>query len=189
MSGIQRIGYHFLYNGGIKSEANNPLKNNNGGDLRQYAPAKGGTKGNTMKKVIGCSIDFASKTITLTKAYAKKVNTPGTKEFRELAALHKNYPDFDIVMRTATVNEDKEKHNGLTFDRMEFIIKNYAKSEDALAEFKEVKKFYKGVNGYYGKVKAWFLDKYPNYQSMDFSANEDSQEPVEQASDTEAKVA
>ena len=124
--------------------------------------------------------------IILTKAYAKLAYTPGTKEFRELAALHKAFPDFSIEMRTATPKKEKEKHNGLTIERMAFIIKNYAKNENALAEFEEVKKFYKGVNGYYGKVKAWFLDKYPNYQTMDFSANAGSQEPAAQAPASEA---
>lgn len=150
-------------------------------------PPRGGTKGKTMKNTY--SINHDNKTITLTKAYAKVANTPGTKEFRELTRLHKAFPDYDIVMRTATSKKEKEKHNGLTIDRMAFIIKNYAKNDNALAEFEEVKKFYKGVNGYYGKVKAWFLNKYPNYQAMDFSANEGDQEPADQAPASEAAVA
>ena len=140
-----------------------------------------------MKKTNGYTIKDNS--IILTKVYAKLAYTPGTKEFRELAALHKAFPDFSIEMRTATPKKEKEKHNGLTIERMAFIIKNYAKNENALAEFEEVKKFYKGVNGYYGKVKAWFLDKYPNYQTMDFSANEGGQEPAAYAPASEATAA
>ena len=56
------------------------------------------------KATVGCSVNHNEKTIVLTKAYAKKANTPGTKEFRELSKLHKAYPDYDIVMRTARVN-------------------------------------------------------------------------------------
>ena len=134
-----------------------------------------------MKKTNSPSIDFANKTITLTKAYAKKANTPGTKEFKELAALHKNYPDFDIVMRTATVSEDKEKHNGLTIERMTRIVKDYVKEDTAIVEFENVKNFYKGVGGYYGKVKAWFLNKYPNYQEFVNSPADEGKEPVVQA--------
>ena len=128
-------------------------------------PPRGGTKGKTMKKNT-YSLNHDDKTITLTKAYAKLAFTPGTKEFRELAALHKAYPDYDIVMRTATPKKDKEKHNGLSVERMTFIIKNFVKDEAAIAEFDNVKKFYKGVDGYYGKVKGWFLKKYPNYQEL-----------------------
>lgn len=121
--------------------------------------------------------------IILTKAYAKLAYTPGTKEFRELAALHKAFPDFSIEMRTATPKKEKEKHNGLTIERMAFIIKNYVKDEAAIAEFENVKKFYKGVDGYYGKVKGWFLKKYDNYQEL---INNATAEPAAQAPASEA---
>lgn len=121
-----------------------------------------------MKKFNGCVIK--GNVVELTKAFAKLAYTPGTEEFRHLAELHKAFPDFPIVQRTAKPNDDKEKHGGLTISRMEFIIKNYIGDEIALAEFDEVKKFYKGMNGYYGKVKGWFLKKYPNYQEkIDFA--------------------
>jgi hypothetical protein len=119
-----------------------------------------------MKKMNGCSIK--ENTIVLTKAFAKNAYTPGTAEFRYLAELHKAFPDFPIAMRSATPNEGKEKHSGLTIEWMTDYIKNY-KDEVAVAEFEEVKKFYKKMPGYYGKVKAWFLKKYPNYQDVDFA--------------------
>ncbi len=131
------------------------------------------------------TIDHENKTITLTKAYAQRANTPGTKEFRELAALHKHYGDYDILMRTAVITADKNTHNGLTVDQMERHIKTvYGK--EALAEFQKVKEYYKDAKGYYGKVKAWFLKKYPNYQEIDFSKisndqNTDSQKSEDQA--------
>ena len=142
-------------------------------------------KGFIMKKTIsGYAVDHAKKTITLTKAYAKMANTPGTKEFDELAALYKAFPNYTIKMRTAKPNKDKEKHDGLTIARMEFFIKNY-KDEIAIAEFAEVKKFYKGTSGYYGKVKGWFLNKYPNYQEIDFADIATSQKSEEEASAAE----
>lgn len=117
-----------------------------------------------MKKMNGCAVK--NGVIELTKAFAKNAYTPGTAEFRYLAELHKAFPDFPIVQRTAKPNDGKEKHSGLNIPRMEFIIKNYVRDEIALAEFEEVKKFYKGIDGYYGKVKGWFLNKYPNYQEI-----------------------
>lgn len=139
-------------------------------------------KGIIMKKTIsGYAVDHAKKTITLTKAYAKMANTPGTKEFDELAALYKAFPNYTIKMRTAKPKEDKEKHGGLTIQWMTDYIKNY-KDEIAVAEFNEVKKFYKTMPGYYGKVKGWFLNKYPNYQEVDFVDIATSQKPEEKAS-------
>lgn len=78
------------------------------------------------KTTKGYAISHNDKTITLTKAYAKKANIPGTREFKELTNLHKNFPDYDIVMRTLTPNEDKEKHPGLT--RVHSVTKKALKS-------------------------------------------------------------
>lgn len=95
-----------------------------------------------MKKTAGYVISHNNKTITLTKAYAKKANTPGTKEFKELANLHKAYPDYDIVMRTATVSESKEKHGGLTVEVMEKIIARQPNAEALKKEYDEFVAFW-----------------------------------------------
>lgn len=123
-------------------------------------------------KSIGYVIDHANKTITITKAFQMKANKPGTKEFRELAQLHKAYPDYDIIRRTATVSEDKKTHNGLTIDRMEKYIKVIEKDneENALNSFNAAKEFYEGERAYYGKMKSWFLKKYPNYADVEIAA-------------------
>ena len=134
----------------------------------------------------GYTIDHANKTITLTKAYAKMAYTPGTDEFRELSAILNAYPYLTVAMRKANPKKNKEKHNGLTVERMTFIVKEFVKDEAAIAEFENVKKFYKGVDGYYGKVKAWFLNKYPNYQELVNSTTDESKEPEVQAPTTEA---
>ena len=122
-----------------------------------------------MKKTNGYTINFAENTITLTKAFAQRAKNPSTTEFRELAKLHKNFPELTITMRTAVVTADKETHGGLTVEWMTDYIKTYIKDDVAIAEFEEVKIFYKKMNGYYGKVKKWFLAKYPNYQEVDFA--------------------
>ena len=121
-----------------------------------------------MKKTAGYTVDFANNTITLTKTFAQRAKNPSSTEFRELAKLHKNLPDFTITMRTAVITAEKETHGGLTIEWMTDYIKNY-KDEVAVAEFEEVKKFYTKMPGYYGKVKAWFLKKYPKYQDVDFA--------------------
>ena len=133
-----------------------------------------------MKKTTTPSIDFANNTIILTKAYAKLAYTPGTKEFKELANLHKAYPDYDIVMRTATVSDSKEVHDGLTVEVMEKIIARQPNAEALKKEYDEFVAFWgkevkdkktgkKYMSAPYGKTKSWFLKKVPNYQEIDFS--------------------
>lgn len=128
----------------------------------------------TSKKNAGYSINHEDQTITITKDYAKRSSVPGSKEFRELTKLHAAFPEYTIQRRTATITAEKEKHLGLTVDRMEIIIKTMVKDADeqktALAEFVNAKNFYKGTKGYYGKMKAWFLKNYENYTEIDFAA-------------------
>ena len=133
-----------------------------------------------MKKNYAPVVNHNNKTITLTKAYAQKANTPGTKEFKELAKLHKAYPDYDIVMRTATVSDSKETHGGLTVELMEKIIARQPNAEALKKEYNEFVAFWgkevidkktgeKIIRAPYGKTKSWFLKKVPNYQDINFS--------------------
>ena len=133
-----------------------------------------------MKKTTGYNINFAENTITLTKAFAQRAKNPSTAEFRELAKLHKNFPELTITMRTAVITADKETHGGLSIKWMTDYIEK-KKGKEAAAEFDEVKKFYKTMPGYYGKVKAWFLNKYPNYQEFVNSPADEGKEPDVQA--------
>ena len=159
LSTIQKIGLYLLYNTGVKIERGKQASRNE----KILDSAKGTERKHTMKKNAGYVINYEDNTITLTKAFAKQAQNPATKEFRELDKLHKNFPDFTITKRTAKVNEDKERHAGLSIPWMTNYIKTYIKDEAAVAEFEEVKNFYRGMSGYYGKVKGWFLNKYPNY--------------------------
>lgn len=139
------------------------------------------------KATVGCSVNHNEKTIVLTKAYAKKANTPGTKEFRELSKLHKAYPDYDIVMRTATITADKDTHGGLTIERIEKIISVQPNAEALMNEYRSFVAFWgkevedkktgkKVMRAPYGKVKSWYLKKVKDGQideSMIPAANND----------------
>lgn len=130
------------------------------------------------KAIIGCVVNHDDKVITVTKAFDGQASIPGTKEFRHLTQLHKNFPDYDIVRRTATVKESKEKHNGLTIAMMEKIITCQPNGEALMKEYHEFVEFYgkestdkktgeKTIRAPYGKVKGWFLKKVPNYKDID----------------------
>ena len=94
------------------------------------------------KTTKGYAISHNDKTITLTKAYAKKANTPGTREFKELANLHKNFPDYDIVMRTATITADKNTHDGLSIEMIEKIISRHSNADELKREYDELVAFW-----------------------------------------------
>ena len=134
-----------------------------------------------MKKNAGYVIKHNDKAIMLTKAYAKQASIPGTKEFRELAKLHKTFPDYEIVMRTASVSDSKEVHDGLTIDLMEKIIAIQPNADELQKEYNDFVAFWGKevkdkknpdktvIRAPYGKTKSWFLKRVPNYQDIDFS--------------------
>jgi hypothetical protein len=83
-------------------------------------------------------------------------------------------------MRTATVSDSKEVHDGLTIELMEKIIAHHPNSAALKKEYDELVKFWGRevkdkktgetvLRAPYGKVKSWFLKKVPNYQEIDFS--------------------
>lgn len=83
-------------------------------------------------------------------------------------------------MRTATVSDSKEVHDGLTIELMEKIIAHHTNSVALTKEYEELVKFWGRevkdkktgktvIRAPYGKVKSWFLKKVPNYQDIDFS--------------------
>lgn len=123
----------------------------------------------TTKRAAGYTINHEEQTIIITRDYAKKSSIPGSKEFRELAKLHAAYPDYVIQRRTANVSENKQKHSGLTISRMEKFVQKFG-TEEEKEEFAAVKEFYEGERCYYGKMKSWFLKKYPEYEEVDFAA-------------------
>lgn len=139
-------------------------------------------KDNIMKKHT-YTISHEDKTITLTKDFAKKSSNPATREFKELASLHKNFPDYEIGMRTAHVSKSKDTGKGLTIEQMKRYLAQRPDSEEALEEFERVQAYYgrevedkenpgkKIIKAPYGKMKSWFWGKYKNdYKNVDFSA-------------------
>ena len=139
------------------------------------------------------AIDHANKTITLTKKYAKLANTPGTKEFRELGALYKAFPDYIITNRTAVITADKNVHKGLNIELIEKIIARQPNAEELTREYSDFVALWgrevsdkknpdqKVIRAPYGKVKSWFLKKFPEYKNVDFSKREENDDESDAA--------
>ena len=125
------------------------------------------------KTTKGYTVDHEHQTITLTKAFAKKSSNPSSKEFRELAAVHKHFPEYSMEMRTAKVRKDKETYGGLTVERIEKIISVQENAEELRREYDAFVDFWGSevldkktgkmvIRAPYGKVKSWYLKKVKN---------------------------
>ncbi len=134
----------------------------------------------TTSKKMTYTINHEDKLIVLTKDFHKRSSNPMSREFEELARLHKVYADYEITLRTAVVSSSKKTHKNLTEEMMKRYMNQLPNSEEVLAEYERAKAYYgkevedkknpgkKIIKAPYGKMKSWFLKKFPNYQDVDF---------------------
>ncbi|MDL2287924.1 hypothetical protein LJC32_00905 [Oscillospiraceae bacterium OttesenSCG-928-F05] len=123
-----------------------------------------------MKKTTGYTINHETKTITITRDFAKRSGIINSDEYRALTQFRKDYSDYTIKNRTASTNKNKNTHNGLTIPFMRKFIGAQENATATLKEFDSVKSLYEEHPAYYSKVKAWFLSKYPNYNKSNPAA-------------------
>ena len=113
--------------------------------------------------------DFASRTLTMTKAFADKASIPDSDEYSIVKAFQADFPDLHISYRThrtptqyKNANGTKTKNNqfkGLSFERMEKFINAIPNGE----KFKEPFSFLKEQSSYTQTAK-WFMKQFPNYR-------------------------
>lgn len=110
-------------------------------------------KSNTMK------IDFETETIIMNAAFAKAASHVGTKEFRQLQEIHRDYPTFRITTRTIKRNSNKESYRGLTYEYMERYIATH--DADMMKVFDEMRLISECHSVRYPTIKKWFLETFP----------------------------
>ena len=120
--------------------------------------------------------DAASKTLTITAAYAKKLNDMDSDEFKHYNAMMQAIPGLVVVNRshrspskcTSTATGEKFKCNqfkNLTYDSMEKFM-------DALPHGNVYRKEYDFLKDYasriqtngYALVRRWFVAQFPHFR-------------------------
>ncbi|MBR3017064.1 MAG: hypothetical protein IKH57_08300 [Clostridia bacterium] len=117
-----------------------------------------------MKKNHGYEIDYTKNTVTVTKKFLKEAGIIGSAAYTELAQVHRDHPDFQIVQREITKKQGKKTYGKLTYEVMaDFIaVKEEENAPAVLVEFERVKALSKVQAGQYAFVKTWFLNRYSN---------------------------
>lgn len=117
-------------------------------------------------------INYAKKTITLTKSEMKAAQIYGTDEYKALVDAQRTFPDFTVVVKTPASKRDNFK--GLTRDFMkDYILKHDDEEHSVMAEFntlcglddKGEKKGFAAVASY-GELRMWFLNTFPELRDM-----------------------
>ena len=113
----------------------------------------------------GYKIDFASGTISVTKAFMKEAETYNSDAYTTLMILKADLPEMRIV--APKTNRKGKKRDNLTYANMITFIKCQNNAEILLKEFDKVKELASGQGGStYQNVKRWFLQTFPNYKDI-----------------------
>ena len=138
-------------------------------------------------------MDFTSKTLTITKAFAEKATDPTSKEYQILTQFQNDFPTLKIVRKThKTPSKYKTKggevyncnpNKNLTYKKMEIFIDSL-KDGESKKEVKNAYKFLRYVSGgvqtsTYKTVREWFVEQFPHYRKDPLFYLSNEVEPID----------
>lgn len=109
------------------------------------------------------------------RTFARNASIVGSKEYNLLQQAKRDYPDYEVCVKSIRKNSSKTTYSGLTYDYMKEYINRYG--EDKQAELKELddmiflSKCHKKQLRY-PTIKKWFLSNYPEVKDFLNTAEE-----------------
>lgn len=119
----------------------------------------------TMNCVRGCSYNPMTNTLSLSESFVKKASRLGTAEYKMVLQYQKDHPDLKMVEMEKKPSE--HKRDAVTYTRMEQTIKLCRDSEARMKQYERMRTWAEIQDAPFLKLKAWFLNNYANYDSMD----------------------
>ena len=126
----------------------------------------------------GYTLDLAHQTLTLSASFADAMNDPTSAEYQLVRQFKHDFPRLTIVRKTHKTptryhNSDgsittRNKHNGLTYERMErFILALPPKDDtDYLEAFYDAREKAEAMCASpYDAVSKWFMKQFPKFRS------------------------
>lgn len=111
------------------------------------------------------TMNFATKTLTMTKDFAEKAMIPNSEESNILLHLQNICPNLRITYKTHKTSA-KNPRKGLTFAKMEKYIRLYENANELLLAFSTVKAIAEVQPNKYEFVYRWFVSQFPNYNEL-----------------------
>ena len=107
-------------------------------------------------------INFNTHTIEITKSFEKAASRFGSDSYKELNAVRKEFPGFEVVTKTVAKKARKvNTFKGMDYNFMEsYIAKHDNEAEDILNKFLDLKK-----KETFFEVKQWFIKTYPVFKN------------------------
>ena len=119
----------------------------------------------TMNSVRGCSYNPMTNTLSLSESFVKKASRLGTAEYKMVLQYQKDHPNLKMVEMEKKPSE--HKRDAVTYTRMEQTIKLCRDSESRMKQYERMRTWAEIQDAPFLKLKAWFLNNYANYNSMD----------------------
>ncbi len=126
-------------------------------------------------------VNHADRKIIMDRTFAKYAENTRSEEYAHLQQVRKDYPIYEVTVRTIKKNSNKETYKGLTYDYMRDYIITHEDEENVkivLTEFSELRLVSRchSQAKRYPVIKKWFLSKYP--EIANFGDNEEYAEAV-----------
>lgn len=113
----------------------------------------------------GYKMNFATKTLTITKAFAEMAMKPNTEEANFIVEMRNLLPDLKISYKTHYCGKP-HPYKGLTNKRMETYIKLHENADELMEAFEAVKKISASQLSPHNYVCKWFLQQFPDYKEI-----------------------
>lgn len=109
-------------------------------------------------------VNYATKTITITKEFQDKASNITSDEYNIIGILRKDLPGFRVCVKPAC--KRKSANGRLTYDRMVKYLSCQPNAPVLLNMFANVREQSKAQSNPYLYVKEWFLNYYPDYTAF-----------------------
>ena len=106
-------------------------------------------------------INHENRTLVMDRTFAKAASFVGSNEYNLLQDARRDYPSYQVTLRSIKKKEDKESYRGLTYQYMENYIATHANAARIMEEYKELRLQAECHSIRYPNIKKWFLAKYP----------------------------
>ena len=124
-----------------------------------------------MKNIL--KIDHAKRIIVMDRTFDKMSKNTMSKEYAHLQQVRKDYPLYDVIVRTIKTNHSKNTYRGLTYEYMYHYIstnksltpKEKETLSDKLSEMIQISKC-QSLQYRYPVIKKWFLEKFPEIKQF-----------------------
>lgn len=106
-------------------------------------------------------INHQNRVLVMDRTFAKAASFVGSNEYNLLQEARRDYPSYQVILRSIKKKEDKESYRGLTYKYMEDYIRSHANAAANMAEYHQQRLLAECHSIRYPNIKKWFLAMYP----------------------------